>query len=257
MILFDFIKKIFEKTTKKLDKGFLPSQGLFYNDDFEVTIKKVDIKEITEYESGYDREDLGIVLGKLKKVVKNNTSFTKEYTFEDIKSIDVVYIFLEMVSFTKKKPIELEYFNDEIGTVDKISFDEKTFNYFKFDSDFMKSWNSEEKCFVIDGYKFTLPSIGLENTLTNYLIKKSGDEDAAKYNEYNYNFTYFLGDRKQMTFDEIENIIQIFNFDMDEEEVEKTDDIVKKFIPLQRYSLIKNGRVIEISSKINLQEIWK
>ena len=44
---------------------------------------------------------------------------------------------------------------------------------------------------------------------------------------------------------------------MDEEEVEKTDDIVKKFIPLQRYSLIKNGRVIEISSKINLQEIWK
>jgi hypothetical protein len=44
---------------------------------------------------------------------------------------------------------------------------------------------------------------------------------------------------------------------MEEDEVDKTDILVRRFIPLQRYSLIKNNKVIEMSSKINLQEIWK
>lgn len=257
MILLNFIRKIFRKNNKRLDNKFLPSQGLFYNDDFWISIKKVDIKEINDYESEYDNEDLGLILAKLKKIVRNNIYLSEGYSFEDIRSIDVVFIFLEIVGFTKGKPIGLEYFNDEIGLVDKINFSEKTFNYFKFENNLIDFWSSKEKCFIINGYKFTLPTIGLENTLTKYLIEKSKDEDATKYNEYNYNFTYFLGDRKYLTFDEIENIIQIFNFDMDEEEINKTDEIVKIFIPLQRYSLIKNGRVIEISSKINLQEIWK
>ena len=90
-----------------------------------------------------------------------------------------------------------------------------------------------------------------------FLIKKSYEEDSNKYNEYNYNFTYFLGDKEFVTFDEIENLIQIFNFDMDEEEVDKTDSLVKMFIPLQKYSLKRNNKIIEMSSKINLQEIWK
>ena len=257
MILIDFIKNFFRKNKKKLDNKFLPSQGLFYNDDFEIIIKKVDIKEIKEYENGYDPEDLGIILSKLKKVVKDNIILSGSYEFEDIKSIDVIFIFLEIVSLTKGKPIVLEYFNEETELIDKINFNEKTFNYFKFDDDLINCYDSKEKCFFINGYKFTLPSIGLENTLTKYLINKSRDEDASKYNEYNYNFTYFLGDKKKMTFAEIDNIIEIFNFDMDEDEIKKTNDVVKRFIPLQRYSLIKNGREIEISSKINLKDIWK
>jgi hypothetical protein len=44
---------------------------------------------------------------------------------------------------------------------------------------------------------------------------------------------------------------------MDEEEVDKTDSVVKMFIPLQKYSLKRNNKIIEMSSKINLQEIWK
>jgi hypothetical protein len=257
MILVDFIKRFFEKKTKKLNNKFLPSQGFFYSDDFEITIKKVDIKEVIEYGNGYDREDLGIVLGKLKKIVENNISLSKGYTFLDIKSIDVVFIFLEIVSFTKGKPITLEYFNDEIGMVDKINFNENTFNYFHFEEELMECWDSKDKCFAINGYRFTLPSIGLENALTGYLMKKASEPDSAKYNSYNYNFTYFLGNKKNVRFEEIENLIQIFNFDMEEEEVEKTDEVVIIFIPLQKYSLIKNNKVIEISSKINLQRIWE
>jgi hypothetical protein len=256
MRLFNFIKGFFIKK-RRIDIKNLPSQGLFYKDDFSIDIKKVGIKEISEYEKEYDKENLALVLGRLKNIVKNNIVLPEGYSFEYIKSIDVIFIFLEIVKFTKNKPVQLEYFNDELGMIDKIDFGEKNFNYCYLNSDIMKKWNSEEKCFNIDGYKFTLPSIGIENSLTNFLIKKSYEEDAEKYNEYTYNFTYFLGDREFVSFDEIENLIQIFNFDMEEEEVDKTNGLVKAFIPLQKYSLIKNNKVIEMSSKINLQEIWK
>lgn len=256
MRLADFIKRIFVKK-KKVEIKNLPSQGLFYKDDFNISIKKVDIKEIAEYENNYDREDLGLVLGRLKRIVENNIILSNGYSFKNIKSIDVIYIFLEIVRFTKDKPVQLEYFNDEIGAIDKIDFDEKSFNYCRLSEEVMRNWDSNQKCFVINEYKFSLPSIGIENSLTNFLINKSYDEDSSNYNDYSYNFTYFLGDKDFLTFEEIENLIQIFNFDMEEDEVDKTDDLVKMFIPLQRYSLIKNNKVIEMSSKINLQEIWK
>ena len=256
MRLTDFIKRIFIKK-KKVEIKNLPSQGLFYKDDFKISIKKVDIKEIVEYENNYDREDLGLVLGRLKRIVENNIILSNGYSFKNIKSIDVIFIFLEIVRFTKDKPVQLEYFNDEIGAIDKIDFDEKIFNYCRLSNEIMSDWDSNQKCFVINGYKFSLPSIGIENSLTNFLINKSYDEDSSNYNDYSYNFTYFLGDKEFLTFEEIENLIQIFNFDMEEDEVDKTDNLVRRFIPLQRYSLIKNNKVIEMSSKINLQEIWK
>jgi len=256
MRLTDFIKRIFVKK-KKVEIKNLPSQGLFYKDDFSISIKRVSVVEIAEYEKDYDREDLGLVLGRLKKIVENNIILSNGYSFRNIKSIDVIFIFLEIVRFTKNKPVQLEYFNDDIGAIDKINFDEKSFNYCRLDEDIMQYWDANEKCFVINGYKFSLPAIGIENSLTNFLISKSYDENASNYNDYSYNFTYFLGDREFLTFEEIENLIQIFNFDMEEDEVDKTDDLVKLFIPLQRYSLVKNNKVIEMSSKINLQEIWK
>jgi hypothetical protein len=256
MRLTDFIRRIFIKK-KKVEIKNLPSQGLFYKDDFNISIKRVNIKEITEYENNYDRENLGLVLGRLKKIVENNIIIPNEYSFKHIKSIDVIFIFLEIVKFTKDKPVQLEYFNDETGVIDKIDFDEKSFNYCRLSEEIMSDWDSNQKCFVINGYKFSLPSIGIENSLTNFLINKSYDEDSNNYNDYSYNFTYFLGDKDFLTFEEIENLIQIFNFDIEDEEVEKIDNLVKRFIPLQRYSLIKDNKVIEMSSKINLQEIWK
>ena len=256
MRLTNFIRRIFIKK-KKVEIKNLPSQGLFYKDDFNISIKRVNIKEITEYENNYDRENLGLVLGRLKKIVENNIVISKGYSFKHIKSIDVIFIFLEIVRFTKEKPVQLEYFNDEIGAIDKIDFDEKNFNYCRLNEETMSDWDSNQKCFVINGYKFSLPSIGIENSLTNFLINKSYDEDSSNYTDYSYNFTYFLGDKEFLTFEEIENLIQIFNFDMEDDEVEKIDHLVRRFIPLQRYSLIKNNKVIEMSSKINLQEIWK
>ena len=76
---------------KKVDIKSLPSQGLFYSNDFEIVIKKADIADIIEYEHDYIKDDLGLIINKLKKIVEKNTTFSTGYNFNNIKSIDVVY----------------------------------------------------------------------------------------------------------------------------------------------------------------------
>jgi len=259
MRIIDFIKSLLskKKQSKRINNKKLPSQGFFYEDRFEIEISKASPESIMEYEEGYDPEDLGTILYKIKKVVAENTKISRGYSFGYLKSIDVIFIFLEIVTLTKGRSIKMDYYNDETGKNDQIAFSENSFNYFKLDEELIEMWDQKERCFNIEGYKYTIPSIGIENSLTNYLISKSGQPDVERYNSYSYNFTYFLGNKEFVTFDEIDNLIEIFNFDIDSDESKKIDSIVERFLPMQRYSLVKNGRSIEMNSKINLQNIWK
>ena len=242
---------------KKVDIKSLPSQGLFYNDDFEISIKKADIEDIIEYEHDYIKDDLGSIINKLKKVVEKNSIFSTGYEFNDLKSIDVVFLFLEIVRFTKGKAVSLTYFDDEIGKENMIEFSSNYFNYFILNKDILEKYDTSKKEFDIDGFKFSLPSIGVENCITNYLISKSDDLDVVKYNDYSYDFIFFLGNKRSITFNEIENLIQIFNEDIDIEDSKKIKKIVKIFQPIQKYSLKSGNKVIEITSKIDLEKIWK
>lgn len=256
MSLSNIIKSLLN-LQKKVDIKTLPSQGLFYNSNFEIWIKRADIGDQIEYEYNYIKDNLGLVLTRLKRIVENNTILSSGYTFNDIKSIDVVFLFIEIVRFTKNKPIEVSYFNDEIGKDDTIEFGKESFNYFNIDDNIMKYYDNDEKVFKVDGYKYTLPSIGIENCLTNFLISKQYDPDALKYNEYNYDFMNFLSNRNVITFSEIENLIQIFNFDLEDDEKKKVKKACKMFYHLHKYSLRKGNRVIDINSKIDLEKIWK
>lgn len=249
--------KVILNLQKKVDIKSLPSQGLFYKDGFELWVKKADIGDIIEYEYNYIKDDLGIVLTRLKRIVENNCVLSQGYTFNDIKSIDIVFIFLEIVKLTKNKPVTVSYFNDEIGKQDVIEFGKNSFNYFEINENTMKLYDSEEKVFIVDGYKYSLPSIGIENSLTNFLISKQHDSDAVKYNDYNYEFMNFLGNKRIVTFPEIENLIQIFNFDLELSEIKKVSKICRLFTYLHRYTLKKGDRIIDISTKIDLEKIWK
>ncbi len=240
---------------KKIDLKTLPSQGLFYPDDFTINIKKVDLEDIIDYEYNYQKDNLGQIIHKIKKVVEKNISLSKIYVFDDIKSVDIIFLFLEIVKFTKNKPIEIKYVDE--GRDEVIEFNSIYFNYQRVEDSTMNYYDDKNKQFIIDGYKYSLPSIGVENSLTNFLISKSNDRESTLYNNYNYDFTYFLSGKNNITFTEIENLIQIFNFDLDKSEILKIKTIVDKFQPLQKYSLIRNGKVIDINSKIDLENIWK
>jgi len=254
--MIDFFRELFVKRIK-LDTKILPSQGLFYKKDFEINIKKASKEDILDYEKNYVKDDIGTVIYLIKKIVEKNIKLSGGYVYEDIKSIDIIFIFLEIVKITKGKPINLLYFDKETDSEGKIEFGSKYFNYFQFTNKLLQNYSNEDRSFTINGYKYTLPSIGVENSLTNFLIVKSNEEDAFNYNNYTYDFTYFVGDKNNLKFKEIENLIQIFNFDMDKDEMKKMKEVIKTFLPLQRYSLKKDGRVVEMNSKINLEKIWK
>ena len=254
MKIVQFFKNLFVKA-KRLDLKILPSQGYFYDDDFSISIKKAKLEDINEYEVDFIREDLSLILRKVKRVVKKNVLITDGYNFEYIKSIDIIFIFFEIVKLTKNKKIDINYF-DEYGSELKVDFSTKSFNYYNFDN-IVSNWNKKTKEFLVNGYKYSLPSMGVENSLTQFLINKSYEDGSEKYNEYKYSFVYFVGNKEYLTTDEIENLIQIFNYDLDSDEVEKIENIIKVFSSLQRYTLKKGDKIIEITSRINLQTIWK
>ena len=117
MKLLNIFSGMFNKF-KSIDKKILPSRGLFYKDDFNLKIKKASIEDIKEYESGFNK-DLGIIIYKIKKIVEKNLVFSSGYKFNDLKSIDVIFIFLEIVKYTKGKPIKIIYNNEETSKVAK------------------------------------------------------------------------------------------------------------------------------------------
>lgn len=256
MSLISIIKGILN-LQKKIEVKKLPSQGIFYQDDFEISIKKADIEDVIEYEHKYDREDLSSVIQRLKKIVEKNVILSKGYTYSDIKSIDIVFLFLEIVKFTNSKPVTLYYFNDLKGTEEQIEFETNTFNYFNLDESIKNSYNKNTKELIIDGYKYSVPCIGVENSLTQFLVHKSQDPDSEVYNDYSYDFLYFLGHKSNLSFEEIENLIQIFNFDMDESDQRKIRKIVKDLSVIGKYSLKKDSQVIDVTAKIDLGAIWK
>lgn len=242
---------------KEIEVAKLPSQGLFYKSDFKIFIKKADIEDIIEYEYQYEKENLGLVINRVKRIVKKNISTSSGYTFNDIKSVDVVFIFLEIVKFTNNKSIDINYFNDILGKNDIVKFDYDNFNYAMIDTEMMKNYDTSSKEFVIDGFRYSVPCIGIENSITNFLISRSDSPNAKIYNGYSYDFLYFLGHKSILTFDEIENILQIFNNDMSVDDQKKITNIVNSFSNFGKYTLKTESRIIEITSKIDLEKIWK
>lgn len=240
---------------KKINLKTLPSQGYFYKDGFEIFIKKADLEDIIEYEYQYMKDNLLMNIHKVKRVVEKNTTISDGYTFMDIKSIDVVFIFFEIVKFTMNKDISLKYFDDSTGEHGEINFGPESFNYFNLDQ-FLSIWDEESKEFVFDGYRYSLPTIGVENSITNFLLDKNMKGD-AEYGKYSYDFSYFLNHKPVLNYSEIENLLQIFNFDIDNSEIDKVRNIVNRMSGVQKYSLKKDSRVIDVSSKIDLETIWK
>ncbi len=256
MNLISIIKGILN-VQKKIDIKQLPSQGLFYEDDFEIHIKKAKIEDIIQYEHKYNKGNLGSIIIRLKQIVERNVILSENYTYNDIKSIDIVFIFLEIVKFTNGKPIVLDFFNDSIGKNEFISFESDNFNYFEPEDDLVSKYDSETKSFNFNGYKYSVPSIGLENSLTQFLIHKSDDANSEVYNSYSYDFLYFLGNKSSLTFNEIENLLQIFNFDLSDADKKYIRKIVKRLSELGRYSLRKDSQIIDVTAKIDLEKIWK
>ena len=87
-----YIKRFFNKKTK-IDTHILPSQGIFYKDDFEIRIKKASKLDIIEYENNYIKDDVGSIINGIKRIVEKNVEIKGDYDYNYIKSIDIIFIF--------------------------------------------------------------------------------------------------------------------------------------------------------------------
>ncbi len=238
--------------TKKLNLSKLPSQGKFYKDDFEIKIKRSDLEDIIDYEYNFDKENVFLIVESIKKVVRKNIILPAPFLFDDIKSVDLVFLFLEIVKFTKKRGIKVPYFNTKIGKEDLIEFNSENFNYFDFSK---YEFDNQTKEILIDGYRFSMSSIGIENNLTLFLAKKI--KEGKNWSDYVYDFLFFSNNKNYLSEEELENLVLIFNFDMEDSEKKSIQKIVNNFMKIVGYSLKIDGEVVELKTKINLETIWK
>lgn len=255
MNLITLIKNLVEGY-KQFSISSLPTKGYFYPKDFSMKIKKAKEEDIIEYEYKYDSDNVMEIVECVKRIVKKNTIFNDNYSFEDLKSVDIIFIFLEIVSYTTSKPIKIHFFNDQVRTSDFIEFNTKNFNYYNFES-IKKFHNESERVFEINGYKFSMPSVGVENCLSQFLLSKSNQENAEEFTNYSYDFLFFLGWKNSLSFSEIENLITIFNFEIESSEKSKIKDVIDMFMAMIGYQLRHNDNLIDVKSNLDLEKIWK
>jgi hypothetical protein len=244
--LFNILDKLkIRKKRRQLDPKKLPSMGLFYKDDYELIIKKANVFDIRYYDANYI-EDPMAATGLMKLIIKNNV--ISNYPVESILAIDLIYIFFMIVNFTKGKPIDVMY-EDGIS----IPFSESNFGYFNISEEMFVNYSSIDKNFLINGYKFRLPSIGIEDSITKFIAKCMRENTLDDYKS-SYDFMYFLGEKNELDNEEIINIINLFNeFDYSESKI--IEEIIEYFTDFNSYRLIYDGTKVQMG-QLDLANIW-
>ena len=246
--------KIFSKFRKdkyiNIDVTELPSMGMFYPQDFTITYKKATDDDISQYESKYIIDDYITILSIIKLVVNANIKLSNNYKFEQIKSIDMLYLFLSIVKYTKGKDISMSYDNTD------IIFNQENFKYFNIPLKYNNAYDSNTLEFVYDGFRYSLPSSGAEGSISRFISDMHRVGRLAEFENSSYDFMYFLGGRTQLNNNEIENLLSIFNDEMTPSDMNIISMLIKDFKGLTKYSLMYNNLIIPFDGS-GLGDIWK
>ena len=104
-----------------------------------------------------------------------------------------------------------------------------------------------------EGYRFSIPSIGVQNCLVTYVYKK----ELAKENlKLNYDFLFFLGNKNYLTNSEIDNLIIIFNEDLDDKQLSIIRDIVSNLASAIPNTLKVDSNIVSIDLKIDFENLF-
>jgi len=161
----------------QLPIGDLPTQGFFYPEGTEITIRAAIGNEIRHW-STINEEDLSLLDDMLNYVIERccKIKFSdKMSSWRDIKEIDRFYILLAIS--------ELTFVNGEnklqvkTSETSKVDVTKDMVKYITFDERLMKHYNSKERLFVFTlkngkKIKVTIPSTGVTNWLKNYIQRK-------------------------------------------------------------------------------------
>lgn len=250
MNLIDLIVNIFtyskNKNIYKIDINKLPSQGYFYPDDLIIYMNKGDIDDQLIFHQGMGNgSNIFGFITTIKHILSNRLKFNFDnFNFNMLRAIDVFFIFMLFIKHTTQKKI---YFNN-------IEFTYDTFVYFNF-SQYIDNFDKKRNAFVFNNWAFSLPTIGIESSLSafSYEISLRGLTDI--YKDKNYNLIYYLNDRVDISYDEIIELIQLFD-ELDEEEKDDINKIVDKFRKANSYFLVELGKKSVYINPNMMKEIW-
>lgn len=236
---------------KRIPINELPTQGFFYPEDFTLTIKKASSDDILLYNFNYIKDDISVILYETKRIIRNNIILGENYNYEDLKSNDLLYIFFEIVKFTMGREILVPY-KDIFDNISYVPFDAKYFNYFNY-SKMECVYNSKTREFEKNGWRFSLPSVGVETCLVDYLFHLAeNNEDLKK----NYDFLFFLGNKNYLSEDEISNLITIFTDDLEHKSKIEIKEIIDLIYPSIGYTLKYNNKIIDLDLKIDFETLF-
>lgn len=160
----------------------LPSQGLFYPDGTEITIRSASVAEIRHWSTIDENDALGIddmlnfVIERCCRIRMSG----RPSNFKDLKEIDRFYLLFAIRDYTFKNGENRLYttYQSEDGGEERIEITKDAINYFKPDETLMRFYNSELKRFVFEmknGEIFDLhfPSLGVMSFIKNYAKLKT------------------------------------------------------------------------------------
>jgi hypothetical protein len=162
---------------QQLNVKDLPTQGLFYPEETEITIRSAVAGEIRHW-STLNENDLSILDDMLNYVLERCCKIkfpNKIATWRDLKEVDRFYIILAIR--------ELTFINGEnklqvkTSETSKIDVTKDMVQYITFDERIMKYYDPIERLFILkfkNGkiLKISIPSVGVTNWLKNYINRK-------------------------------------------------------------------------------------
>jgi hypothetical protein len=245
--MFNNLLNIFTKPAyKKIEIEDLPSQGYFYPKGVGIKIKKGDIEDQIEYNHVINTSNIFDVTDTVKSILKRNIKISpNDFHFEQIRAIDIYFLFIEFVKYSK----------DDKIFFDTIEFKPSNFVYYNFEK-YIKNYDEETNEFVFYNWRYSIPSIGVETSINKFSYELAIKGLTEEYQNKNYNLIYFLGKKYKLSFEEMVNLIDIFE-DLDEEEQDKIDEIVNKFSKSGLYILMEEDKKPVRINPNMLRKIWK
>jgi len=163
----------------------LPSAGMFYAEDIEISIRSAKVAEIRHF-STVDETNILDVDSKLNEILAATIRVKigkKLGSYKDLCEEDRFYIILSVRDLTFPEPesaLQLDH-KDKKGKMHKIEVNKKYFQYFSIPKELDKYYTKNEKTFLIQTKSFGTinmrpPSIGIMQQMTAY-IKERQEEN--------------------------------------------------------------------------------
>lgn len=215
--MIELLKKIPEYNELIVNNYELPSRGYFYPSDFKIILTRIDIDDVrnvfTRVSNTTPKMTSYVMMVLINNILIDQIILNKGYSYDMLVSIDILYLFLELIKFSKGSDVD----------INGVAFKSDNFEYFDFD-DWGEYYDAEKRAFIFDGWEMRLPSVGAYQSVIDYAILKGKNAD----NNIDLTLLYFLKENSYfMGVSEIENLSLCFN-DLSAKERERLKKITKK-----------------------------